>query len=287
MAGIAGINFAVMAFNIAISRQKDVQELRTEFRVLRNSFVYYRTLKQYFWNFRHGIYAGLRQFAFPIMILMAISTLYLFGSTRYAYLSGDPGQAREPIFYTGIFQPMEPGGITPKAGWEDFQRRFAAHADIVSLYIPWGDGPRSEVPWQLMEDICRNGSAPMITWEPWASGFSFSANDPDLEKERKVMSRINAGVFDNYVKKFARQVRALNKPVFIRFAHEADNPAYPWSPSGGNSPEETRSAWQRVHDLFLAERAYNAVWVWNPGSPGPWNPTSPEGGMWTGSASPC
>ncbi|WP_423737348.1 glycosyltransferase family 2 protein [Chitinophaga caseinilytica] len=275
MAGIAGINFLVMSCNIAISRQKDVQEMRTQFRVLRNSFSYYRTLKQYFWNFRHGIYAGLRQFAFPIMLLMAISTLYLFGSTQQAYLSGEPGsQAREPIFYTGVFQPSEPGGITRREGWEGFQREFATHADIVSLYIPWGDGPQSELPFPLAEEIYRNGSAPMITWEPWASGFAFSANDPELARERKVMSRITAGVFDGYVKKFARQVRALNRPVFIRFAHEADNPAYPWSPEGGNTAGEAKNAWRHVHDLFQAERAYNAVWVWNP-----WKPEAVEPGF--------
>ncbi|WP_298709363.1 glycosyltransferase family 2 protein, partial [uncultured Chitinophaga sp.] len=267
MAGIAGINCAVMVFNIAISRQKDVQEVRARFRVLRNSFSYYRMLKQYFWNFRHGIYAGLRQFAFPIMLLMAISTLYLFSSMRRGNVSGGMGEPREAVFYTGVFHPSEPGGITEKAGWEDFQRRFAVHADIVSLYIPWGDGPRSEVPLQLAEAIYKNGSSPMITWEPWASGFAFSAHDPELSRERKVMARITAGVFDNYIQKFARQVKALNRPVFLRFAHEADNPGYPWSAAGGNTPGEMKNAWRHVHDIFQAERAYNAVWVWNPWKP--------------------
>ncbi|WP_198652186.1 glycosyltransferase [Chitinophaga deserti] len=267
MAGIAGLNFTVMMFNIAISRQKDVQELRTEFRVLRNSFVYYRLLKQHFWNFRHGIYAGLRQFAFPMMLMMGISTLYLFGSSQLAARSGEQEQSRANIFYTGIFNPDSAGGITGKEGWQQFQQRFAVHADIVSLYIPWGDAPASEVPQQLAEDIFRNGSVPMITWEPWASGFAFSDADPELREERKVMAHIANGRFDAYVQKIARQVRALNRPVFIRFAHEADNPAYPWSPAGGNTPEESKAAWSHVHDVFRRERAYNAVWVWNPWKP--------------------
>lgn len=270
MTGIAGLNLAVMLFNIAISRQKDVQHWRKEIKAVGQGFVYYRYLKQQFWNFRHGLYAGLRIFAFPIILFISFFTLYVFGNARPISIPVSENR-RQAVFYTGLFSPASEGGATSMADVNNFQRRFRSHINIISLYIPWGDEDRCNIPGHLAAAIYKNGSVPLITWEPWASKFRYSAGHEDLRQEKKVFPHIVEGVFDEYLARFAMQVKMLNKPVYIRFAHEPDNPAYPWSHTGNNTPEDFKQAWRYVHDFFIRHRVYNAIWVWNP-----WKPDAAE-----------
>lgn len=271
MAGIAGLNFVVMLFNIAISREKDARRWREQFRLFRQSFVYYRYLKQQFWNFRHGLYAGVRILAFPIILFVSFTVLYFFGNARRAYFLPVEDNIRQQVFYAGLFSTVTEDGVTSMADVHRLQARSKAHFSIISLYIPWGDETRSNIPGPLVRDIYENGSVPLITWEPWASRFLFSAADEDLRQEKKVFTHIVNGVFDAYLERFALQVKALNRPVYLRFAHEPDNPAYPWSATGGNTPADFRKAWRYVHDLFIRYRVYNAIWVWNP-----WKPAAAE-----------
>jgi len=100
----------------------------------------------------------------------------------------------------------------------------------------------------------------MITWEPWAALFK----DKTLNSDQGMLARIASGQYDAYLERFANQVKELNRPVYLRFAHEPDNPFYPWSASGGNTPEAFKSAWQYVHRFFEQKNVYNAVWVWSP-----------------------
>ncbi|WP_346318412.1 glycosyltransferase family 2 protein [Chitinophaga sp. YIM B06452] len=271
MAGIAGLNLAVMLFNIVVSREKDIRYWRERFRLFRQSFVYYKLAKQQFWNFRHLLYAGLRIFAFPIILFVSFFTLYIFGNARHTGSVPLSENGRQRVFYTGLYSPAGQNGLTSMAEVRGLQEKFSAQFNIISLYIPWGDDGRGDLPPQLMRDIYRNGSLPLITWEPWVSGFSYSAADPDLQSDKNVFEHLVAGRFDAYLERFAGQVKALNKPVYIRFAHEPDNPAYPWSPSGGNSPEDFKDGWRYVHDFFASRRVYNVIWVWNP-----WKPAAAE-----------
>lgn len=271
MAGIAGVNFAVMLFNIAVSREKDIRHWRERFRLFRHSFVYYKIIKQQFWNFRHLVYAGLRIFAFPIIMFVSFYTLYFFGNAPYAGSGPLSENGRQHVFYTGLYSPGGQDGLTSMAEVRSLQEKFRAKVNIVSLYVPWSNGSQGDIPQHLVQDIYRNGSLPLITWEPWASGFSDSSANPDFQSEKNVFEHIVAGRFDAYLERFAAQVKALNKPVYIRFAHEPDNPAYPWSPAGGNSPEDFKDGWRYVHDFFNIRRVYNVIWVWNP-----WKPDSAE-----------
>ncbi len=271
MAGIASLNLAVMLLNIAISRQKDFQHLREKVRVARRSFIYYKFLKQQFWNVRHTLYAGLRLFAFPIILFISFFTMYFFGNAGLITSGPLEEQSRQQVFYAGLFSPVTGDGATAISEVRKLQQAFHAHVSIVSVYIPWSDGPRGEVPAHLADAIYRNGSVPLITWEPWASKFLQSARHPDLTQEKGIFSHIVNGEFDTYIREFALQVKALNRPVYLRFAHEPDNPACPWSPAGGNTPEDFKQAWRYVHGMFVRNGVYNAIWVWNP-----WKPEAAE-----------
>ena len=104
----------------------------------------------------------------------------------------------------------------------------------------------------------------MISWEPWASDFEISDSIPELNKEKKILHYITQGTFDHYIKKMALKIKNHEDPVFLRFAHEFDNPDYPWSRKGENTPEEFKKAWQYVYHKFQELRVQNVIWVWNP-----------------------
>ncbi|MGN7722957.1 glycosyltransferase [Chitinophaga sp. 22620] len=247
MAGIAGLNCLIMMFNILASLR--LHNIPARYSWVNTMLIVPLLLKRQFWLFRHlHLYAGVRKLGLPLLLAVIFLSWHF---TRGGSEPGTPSHAKrgqEQPFYTGIYDPEQRQGI--------------ANPGIVSLYIPWGDGPQSLLPDSLAAEIYRQGAIPMITWEPWANLFKNTTEE--LEKEQKIFAHITAGMFDHYLAQFADQVKALNRPVFLRFAHEPDNPAYPWSARGGNTPEEFKAAWRYVHDVFQRRGAFNAIWVWNP-----------------------
>lgn len=261
MAGIAAVNCGIMLFNIIASyKPRRLQERHDWIKTL---LIYPLLLKKKFWLFRHlHLYAGFRKLGLPLLIAAGCFTLYSLNFGTEPPFRMQEHAAPEPVFYSGIFSPDTSNGLTSMAQVQHDQQQYNSHFNIVSLYIPWGDASQCYLPEQIISDIYKNGSLPMITWEPWASLFK------NKQPEQKIFSKISAGVFDDYLLQFATQVKALRRPVYLRFAHEADNPAYPWSASGNNTPEEFKAAWKYVHQFFARNNADNVIWVWNPWDPG-------------------
>ena len=135
---------------------------------------------------------------------------------------------------------------------------------VASLYQSWGPESLENFPEAFLREIWRHGAIPHITWEPWTNTFPEYRNHPELGQNHKVCAAILRGAFEPYIESYATKLRNLGEPVFLRFAHEPDNPRYPWSPSGGNTPEEYRAAWKYIVELFDRLGASNVTWVWNP-----------------------
>lgn len=243
MAGIAGINCLIMVFNIIASLQ--LRKIPARYGWVKTMLILPVLLKKQFWLFRHlHLYTGIRKLGLPLLLtVIALSWHFTAGRQQAPVMQPAP---RQDVFYTGVYNPSGQG---------------MPRMQLTSLYIAWGDGPEHLLPDSLAA-VYNSGSIPMITWEPWTSRFTHSIDG--LAPEQKVMSLIPTGIFDGYLERFADQVKTLDRPLFLRFAHEPDNPAYPWSQTGGNTPEEFSAAWRYVHALFLRRGAINAIWVWNP-----------------------
>ncbi|MGX5820680.1 glycosyltransferase family 2 protein [Chitinophaga lutea] len=243
MAGIAGINCLIMIFNIIAGLQ--LRRIPRRYGWVKTMLIVPLLLKKQFWLFRHlHLYSGIRKLGLPLLlIVIALSWHFTSGRQQPPVAQLAPPQ---DVFYTGAYNPAGQG---------------LPRMPLTSLYIAWGDEPEHLLP-DTLPNVYSNGSIPMITWEPWTSRFGQSMQG--REHERNIMSLIPTGVFDGYLERFADQVKTLNRPLFLRFAHEPDNPGYPWSPAGGNTPEEFTAAWRYVHALFLRRGADNAIWVWNP-----------------------
>ncbi|MBD3393320.1 MAG: cellulase [Chitinivibrionales bacterium] len=172
-------------------------------------------------------------------------------------------QAHVPIqrCILGVYKPELPYSFRLLTQLEDtVGQRFT----IVSFYQAWGDDPEHAFQPALMDNIIKHGYTPMITWEPWVSGFESDSLPPMPEREWRCMRDIGDGRYDDYLVAWAKAAVAWGRPFFLRFAHEMTNPQYPWSPVNGNTPSDYKNAWWHVWALFKHLGAENVIWVWCP-----------------------
>lgn len=260
MACFAGLNSLIMCFNILASRQQEFRKLKARYPSVNGFMAGIKELKVRFWLIRRRLYTGIRSAALMITIILCCSVLY------FAKVSTDKKpdvpvlDHKKDLFLAGIFSPANFDGISSVNKAKEYQRAYGRHFDIISVYVPWGDKRQCYIPEKTIDSIYSNGSVPMITWEPWQNLF----NDNKSGTDKKVFKKIAEGSYDQYLQRFCNQIIALNKPVYIRFAHEMDNPFYPWSQTGNNTDEEFKAAWKYVYNFFLNNAAYNVIWVWNP-----------------------
>ncbi|PUZ22590.1 cellulose synthase [Chitinophaga parva] len=263
MAGIAGINCFFMLFMLVASQQHKIQSYQQQHQRLSALTSYVHVLKRRFWLSRRKLYSGIRSVSLLLIVLAISASVYMVNRPQKADVL-PAGPDHKAILLTGIFNPPAAGnGLTNMANVTSLQQQQSIHFDLVSVYLAWGDQPQNLVPANVMDSIYRNHSTPMITWEPWQSLFHRAAGQQD----EHVFANIVAGQYDAYITRVASQLRMLNRPVFLRFAHEADNPSYPWSASGGNTAEDFKAAWRYIHQQFIAQGAWNVIWVWNPWKP--------------------
>lgn len=145
------------------------------------------------------------------------------------------------------------GAIAPAV--RSFAQVTGAHIALVELYTPF-PGPFPSWP---AGQVTALGSTPLIQWDP----------------RRAPLGAIAAGRYDDYVRRYAAQVRAFGQHVVLSFGHEFNGA---WSPWGflHDTPAQFVGAWRRIHDIFARQGVTNVTWSWDPShtgrSPGPWWP---------------
>lgn len=171
---------------------------------------------------------------------------------------------------------MYDGGFPASfAGLTNAEARLRYQFPIISIYQAWGDRPdQVRFPHRLVETIDRLGSAPMITWEPWVKDFDSRLRPnlpPVAEREYASLAAIARGDYDFYITAWAAEAAKFGRPIFLRFAHEMNDPyRYPWGPQNGNRPDDFIAAWKHVHLIFQKMNATNVLWVWSPHISMPW-----------------
>ena len=122
-----------------------------------------------------------------------------------------------------------------KGALRTFESLIGRKLDIVNHYVP----ARSPLGWNPAWHLSR-GQIPLISW----GGLN------SIE--------VLNGTHDRYLASFARSVKALDRPVFVRYRAEMDgerNRVWVVSPS------DYLGAWRHIHDMF---EGIPAVWVWAP-----------------------
>ena len=173
-----------------------------------------------------------------------------------------------------LFGAYDGGFPNDTSGFSELETALRYRFPIISFYTAWGDKPDQQFPVRMVETIDRLGSVPMITWEPWVTDFDTRVRTnlpPTAEREYASLAAIAKGEYDFYVSPWAEAAAAFKKPIFLRFAHEMNDPyRYPWGPQNGNRPDDFIAAWRRVHDIFQKKGATNVIWVWSPHISMPW-----------------
>ncbi len=127
-----------------------------------------------------------------------------------------------------------------------FKKDYGKKPYIVMIFIEWNAFIRPKI----ISSVYGQGSALMVTWEPW----SF------VGKKGIDFDRLLAGGYDDYIRKFASQLKGIKKDVYIRFAHESNGDWYPWSVARlGN--EKYIAVYRHVKDIFDSLDVTNVKWV--------------------------
>lgn len=138
---------------------------------------------------------------------------------------------------------------------------------LIHIYSAWGSKREQRFPKDEVESIVMLGSIPMITWEPWLNDFTEEdiPGLPDIEeRDKNGLKSISSGLYDSYLKKWAKDAKAEKVTILIRLGHEMNDPyRYPWGPQN-NEPQDFIDAWKHVVELFRKEQVINVLWVWAP-----------------------
>ncbi len=163
--------------------------------------------------------------------------------------------------YLGVYVPPAP--FDP-AVLDAFEAKAGKPASIVMWYQPWASSNRSLFDAAAVIAVMRRGKIPMITWEPWDPGGNSNVVRNPGKQPVFGLATIVAGAHDDYIRSWARDIRALGGPVMLRPMHEMNGNWYPWSGvTNGNTPELYVAAWRHLHDIFVSEGATNVTWVWS------------------------
>jgi hypothetical protein len=206
------------------------------------------------------VYVGLLAMLFPYFdagFTEGLSYVRV-GIGRLAMGAGMQTEAKGILL--GIFKPEVPYSLGRLDSLElGMDKKF----DILSFYQTWGEREEDGFPLDLVRAVDAHGATAMITWEPWLT--EFRRTKPDTAAAiRTDLRAIARGGYDDYVRSWARDAVVFGKPFFLRFAHEMNNPQYPWSDAAGNTPEDFQDAWRHVWRVFRDEGAKNVAWVWSP-----------------------
>lgn len=134
---------------------------------------------------------------------------------------------------------QQESGQTRQAAYADLERRLGRKLGIAHKFYNWNAVfPTADERWNLS-----NGNTPMISWHGTK------------------VSYINSGSQDALIRARADGVKALGKPVFIRWFWEMDHSA---AATTVISPADFNAAWRRIRNIFKARGATNVAWVWCP-----------------------
>ncbi|MBC6999396.1 glycosyltransferase [Cytophaga sp. FL35] len=222
-------------------------------------------VKRNFRNITNFIFVNIRILALPLLVLGILGSVFMLRSmnrNEWETISSKNTEVKD-FRYLGIFQPEEDNGLSSLTTIDSIENTAGLKFNLVSVYSAWNNQNDSLLESTLTEIIDR-GYTPLLTWEPWSSLMEQKDSISDLGKENKVLFHTVHGVFDNYIRKTANLLKNTGSSVFLRFAHEFDNPYYPWSNSGKNTNEDFIAAWKHIHHIFREEGAHNVLWVWNP-----------------------
>ncbi|MUP46687.1 glycosyltransferase [Gramella sp. BOM4] len=256
MAGFAMFNAIIMFFGIYLAIKTTNQNNILKENLKKETLRSLQSLRKGSFNLANGLFNLTRRLALPLLFVAVIFALgfkqmHDFMRWKDVYPSY---VEKENSSFLGIYHPPRDTGLVDVSRIASIEIDQNVDFDIVSFYVGWQEKNGAQLPVKLLDSISELNALPLITWEPWSS-------DPE---ETNILGSVAAGNYDAYIRQFARSLARYDRPVFLRFAHEFDNPQYPWAKNTPEFPEQFKAAWKRVHRIFNEENAQRVMLVWNP-----------------------
>jgi len=148
--------------------------------------------------------------------------------------------------YLGAYVRPTNTGFTPQGRIDAvtaFEKATGRQLDIVQTYHPWNDQfPDATDRW-----VINSNRMLLLSW---------AGTDTRV---------IQSGRYDGLIRQRARAVKALGKPIFLRWRWEMDRPnlqASIWT------AQDYIAAWRRIRAIFAEEKVTNVSWIWCPTAAG-------------------
>ncbi|GAB3669399.1 hypothetical protein GCM10027589_36870 [Actinocorallia lasiicapitis] len=159
--------------------------------------------------------------------------------------------------YVGVFTDDALPG-TPATRAAAWGKKIGKKPNMVKSFVNWGGG--FDVAWA--KGLWKYGVIPQFELE--------------LQTEDITLRDIANGDEDDYIRQLALSIRAANVPVAFSAFHEMNGDWYYWghcshandNPENwnackvNNTAADFRNAWNRMHRIFTAVGATNAIWMW-------------------------
>lgn len=130
--------------------------------------------------------------------------------------------------------------------------------------------------------VVAQGSIPVMLWNAYdPDGIDCSSAKPYFDRLLLYRaSNIANGKFDNYIRKWASDIKAFGRPIWMRTMHELNSKkmltdAQPCQSANSwdaalhingeriNTYQDVIAAWRRIVTIFREEGATNVQWVWS------------------------
>lgn len=146
---------------------------------------------------------------------------------------------------------------------EDFARfekdELGTRLGLIMTYMNYGRPFQDEI----MERATRDGRLMLLTVQ--TNPGDDVRSDAIYRNARTRYYRLLDGKDDDYLREFARAARRFGKPFLFRFDNEMNGDWTAWSAfQYGKDTDLYIAAWRHAREIFRAEGADNAIWVWNP-----------------------
>src|SRR3989339_628502 len=181
------------------------------------------------------------------IILTAVCLSVVAGSVIAVVPKITCGSNNQGVFL-GVFREGAPKNMNYIT---QFAQQVGRKPAMVMWYQDWAQPfPKAEI-----MNVINYGAAPHIVWEPWLWS----------DKEKIHLKDIISGQWDGYIRSWAKGVKEVGSPVFLRVAHEFNIDGYPWGLVNNDRDAQLYiKAFRHVVDIFRSEGASNAKFVWAP-----------------------
>lgn len=165
---------------------------------------------------------------------------------------------KQPFFIWGF--SIE-GFPISESSLEELEKETRVSAQLIQFYLQWpSDLKKFESIQSSLEAISNKKATPCITWEPMSNVNG---------KETMVLhSEILNGQYDPYLAHIANEVKAWNKPLIIRFAHEMNLNRYHWGTTleqfNSESPNQYIKMFRYIVDFFRNQNVNQVLWAFCP-----------------------